>query len=91
MQRPYRRHYRDAMTNAFDAYLSMLRIIDQRVDAAFGRDTPDWRVLNACPPCTYEVSRFNSLTMRNADTTRHSQPATRRTEFKVQQNIRDGR
>jgi hypothetical protein len=24
------------------------------VNAELQRDTPDWRVKNACPPCTYE-------------------------------------
>lgn len=33
----------------------VLRVVDQRVAAALGRDSENWRVLNACPPCGYEV------------------------------------
>lgn len=52
---PFRRKYRAALSGTFDAYLSILRIIDKRVLKALGRNTPNWRVLNACPPCGYEV------------------------------------
>lgn len=33
----------------------MIRLVDARVKHALGRDTPDWRVLHACPPCTYKL------------------------------------
>ncbi|KAI5984616.1 hypothetical protein EDD15DRAFT_2390391 [Pisolithus albus] len=52
---PYRRRYRNAIANAFDVYLAIKRIVDGHVAAALGRDTPDWRVKNACPPCRYKV------------------------------------
>jgi hypothetical protein len=29
--------------------------VDSRVKAALDRDAPNWRVLNSCPACTYEV------------------------------------
>jgi hypothetical protein len=41
--------------DTFDVYLALLRIVDKQVWEALGRDTPNWRVLNACPPCTYKV------------------------------------
>ncbi|KAG6876186.1 hypothetical protein C0992_000548 [Termitomyces sp. T32_za158] len=50
---PYRRKYRDMLADAFDVYLHILRIIDTRVAKELGRDGENWRVLNACPPCTY--------------------------------------
>ncbi|KAG0703468.1 hypothetical protein DFH29DRAFT_981912 [Suillus ampliporus] len=53
---PYRRRYRTILSDAFDVYLSLLRKVERRMLAALGRDTPNWRVLNACPPCTYEVA-----------------------------------
>ncbi|KAG1850194.1 hypothetical protein DFJ58DRAFT_716828 [Suillus subalutaceus] len=31
-----------------DSYLTL--------DTALGRDAPNWRVLNACPPCSYELN-----------------------------------
>ncbi|OCH83864.1 hypothetical protein OBBRIDRAFT_815682 [Obba rivulosa] len=52
---PYRRVYRMSLSNAFDVYLSIHRIIDGRMSELLGRNTPDWRVLNACPACTYEL------------------------------------
>ncbi|KAI0676297.1 hypothetical protein C8Q78DRAFT_960152, partial [Trametes maxima] len=52
---PYRRTYRNALSDAFDIYLAILRAIDKRVLGALGRDTPDWRVLNACPACCYKL------------------------------------
>ncbi|EIW53126.1 uncharacterized protein TRAVEDRAFT_81512, partial [Trametes versicolor FP-101664 SS1] len=52
---PYRRRYRTALSDCFDAYLSVLRVIEKRIKTRLGRDTPDWRVKNACPACCYEL------------------------------------
>ncbi|KAG6848322.1 hypothetical protein H0H93_001199 [Arthromyces matolae] len=52
---PYRRHYRSALSDAFDIYLSLRRIVDKRVRVFLDRDKPHYRVLNACPPCNYEL------------------------------------
>lgn len=30
--------------------------MDERVQIALGRNTPDWCLHNACPPCTYELA-----------------------------------
>ncbi|KAG6884740.1 hypothetical protein C0992_005852 [Termitomyces sp. T32_za158] len=49
---PYHRRYRDGLSNAFDIYLAILRIIDKRVAKELGRDADNWRVLNSCPPCS---------------------------------------
>ncbi|KAL6298830.1 hypothetical protein BKA93DRAFT_833746 [Sparassis latifolia] len=51
----YQGTYRSALSDAFDIYLSIHRVIDKRVQAELGRGTPDWRVLNACPACCYEL------------------------------------
>ncbi|KAJ7430639.1 hypothetical protein B0H11DRAFT_1763763 [Mycena galericulata] len=40
---------------AFDVYLAVRAIVDGRVQAALGRDTPDWRLKNACPACLYKL------------------------------------
>ncbi|KAG1873164.1 hypothetical protein F4604DRAFT_1880999 [Suillus subluteus] len=29
--------------------------VEQRVNTALGRSTPNWRILNSCPPCAYEL------------------------------------
>ncbi|GBE82650.1 hypothetical protein SCP_0410350 [Sparassis crispa] len=52
---PYRRRYRSALSNAFDIYLTMQRMIEKRVQSALGHNTPNWRVLNACPACCYSL------------------------------------
>ena len=54
-QIPYRPKYRRVFADAFDVYLEIVRTVDKRVKAALGQDSPDWRVLNACPACSYEV------------------------------------
>jgi len=48
--------YRDQFSIAFDAYLDILRRIQEKMNIALGRDTKDWRLRNACPPCNYKVS-----------------------------------
>ncbi|KAJ7033780.1 hypothetical protein C8F04DRAFT_1183753 [Mycena alexandri] len=40
---------------AFDVYLAILAAVDKRVQIALGRDTPDWRLRNACPSCMYKL------------------------------------
>lgn len=40
---------------AFDVYLAIRAQVDARVQAALGRDTPDWRIKNACPACLYKL------------------------------------
>ncbi|KAH9920365.1 uncharacterized protein B0H18DRAFT_881127 [Fomitopsis serialis] len=52
----YRRHYRAIVADAYEVYITILRAVQKRVDRVLGRDVPDWRVMNACPPCGYEVS-----------------------------------
>ncbi|KAG1887413.1 uncharacterized protein F5891DRAFT_967298 [Suillus fuscotomentosus] len=52
---PYKRRWRTVLADAFDTYLAILRQVEQRVNAALGRSTPNWRILNSCPPCTYEL------------------------------------
>ncbi|OSD03883.1 hypothetical protein PYCCODRAFT_1424523, partial [Trametes coccinea BRFM310] len=52
---PYRRSYRSSLSSAFDVYLLLIRDVQAGVSRSLGRDTPNWRVLNACPPCGYEL------------------------------------
>jgi hypothetical protein len=40
---------------AFDVYLAIQARRDKRVQAALGRDTPNWRLKNACPACLYKL------------------------------------
>lgn len=41
--------------------MAILRQVEQRVNAALGRSTSNWRILNSCPPCTYELEDEPSL------------------------------
>lgn len=52
---PYRRRYRTAVADAFNVYLNITRRVDQQVKIALARDTENWRVLNACPACSYTL------------------------------------
>ncbi|KAJ7937722.1 hypothetical protein B0H13DRAFT_2226461 [Mycena leptocephala] len=40
---------------AFDVYLAIRAAVDKRVQVALGRNTPNWRLKNACPACLYKV------------------------------------
>ncbi|KAJ7451074.1 hypothetical protein FB451DRAFT_1284595 [Mycena latifolia] len=40
---------------AFDVYLATLAEVEKRIQKALGRDTPNWRLKNACPPCMYKL------------------------------------
>lgn len=51
----YQSWYRDQFSIAFDAYLDITRRVDACVNAALGRDMPDWRMLNMCPACNYKL------------------------------------
>ncbi|KAJ7705953.1 hypothetical protein B0H16DRAFT_1746965 [Mycena metata] len=42
-------------TVAFDIYLAILAAVNKCVQAALGRDTPDWHLKNACPSCMYKL------------------------------------
>jgi len=64
---PYRPKYRRLFSDAFDVYLEIIRVVDARVKAALGHDSPDWRVLNACPACSYEVCTGMHATILYAD------------------------
>ncbi|GAW02457.1 hypothetical protein LENED_004115 [Lentinula edodes] len=51
----YRRGYRSAISDAFDTYIIIWRHLDSRVAHELGQDTQNYRVLNSCPPCNYEL------------------------------------
>ncbi|KAJ7798453.1 hypothetical protein B0H14DRAFT_2617878 [Mycena olivaceomarginata] len=40
---------------AFNVYLSIRAEVDKRVQVTLGRDTPNWRLKNACPACLYKL------------------------------------
>ncbi|KAJ3751717.1 hypothetical protein EV360DRAFT_56461 [Lentinula raphanica] len=52
---PYRRSHRADLSNAFDIYLTIQRNLQKRVAEELGHTSPDYRVLNSCPACCYEL------------------------------------
>ncbi|RXW20413.1 hypothetical protein EST38_g5445 [Candolleomyces aberdarensis] len=63
-EHPYRRRWSRVFSNAFEVYLSITRAIDKRVNATLNRCSENWRVLNACPACMYELEGEPSLRYR---------------------------
>ncbi|OBZ66016.1 hypothetical protein A0H81_14010 [Grifola frondosa] len=58
---PYTCTLVDQFSIAFDVYLEILHGVDVRVDAALHRDTPNYKMLNACPPCHYALQNEHPL------------------------------
>ncbi|KAJ3726723.1 hypothetical protein C8R42DRAFT_694341 [Lentinula raphanica] len=52
---PYRRTHHTALLDVFDIYLAIQWNVKKRVAAELGQDSPNWRVLNSCPACCYEL------------------------------------
>jgi hypothetical protein len=45
----------EQFTIAYDVYLDIQRRVKAQVKAALRHDTPNWRMLNVCPPCFYRL------------------------------------
>lgn len=58
---PYRPIYLRQFSEAYDIYLRILREVDKRVSQALLRDTADWRMKHACPPCMYKLESETEL------------------------------
>ncbi|KAF7358610.1 hypothetical protein MSAN_01199700 [Mycena sanguinolenta] len=52
---PPRAYLTTQLSIAFDLYLAIRAEADRRVQAALGRDSPNWRLKNACPACLYKL------------------------------------
>ncbi|KAJ3968613.1 hypothetical protein EV361DRAFT_805311 [Lentinula raphanica] len=52
---PYRRSHHADLSNAFDIYLTIQRNLQKRIAEELGHTSPDYRVLNSCPACCYEL------------------------------------
>ncbi|KAJ7710234.1 hypothetical protein B0H14DRAFT_3099401 [Mycena olivaceomarginata] len=58
---PFRTYLSTQFSVAFDVYVGTLVIIAKRVEAALGRDTPNWRLKNTCPACLYKLEDEDDL------------------------------
>jgi hypothetical protein len=54
-QAPFRPYLSTQFSVAFDLYLAALALVDERVKKLLGRNTREWRLKNACPPCLYKL------------------------------------
>ena len=50
---PFKAYLSRQFSIAFDLYLSIRTSADKMVQIALGRDSPDWKLMHACPPCMY--------------------------------------
>ncbi|KAF8584066.1 hypothetical protein K439DRAFT_1616951 [Ramaria rubella] len=79
----YRPIERDRFSEAYDVYVSICVTVQNRVATALGRDTPHWRLKNACPPCTYKLEGETALkiamqmTMDGNNTQKHMERTVR--------------
>lgn len=89
LQIPYQRTVRNAISDAFDIYLAILRAVRKRVNGALGRESPDWRVCNSCPACCYKVS--HRAIIRLTENTDHIEIARGRTRAALLPLILHGR
>ena len=46
---------------AYDLYLAVRRIVEQRVRVALRRDAPNYRLKHCCPACTYRLKDEKQL------------------------------
>lgn len=51
----YRADYHRHFTVAYDAYLEILRRVEDRMKIQRGQDAKDWKLKNACVACTYTL------------------------------------
>ncbi|KAF9049005.1 hypothetical protein BJ165DRAFT_1343532, partial [Panaeolus papilionaceus] len=52
---PYRSYISKQFSVAYDAYLSVLDLVNHKINVVFGRDKEGWRLRHACAPCTYKL------------------------------------
>ncbi|KAG1781291.1 hypothetical protein EV702DRAFT_1177553 [Suillus placidus] len=52
---PYCPYLRSQFSAAYDAFLEIVYRVDVLLKQALKHDTPNWRLLNACPACTYKL------------------------------------
>ncbi|KAG9026814.1 hypothetical protein FRB95_008394 [Tulasnella sp. JGI-2019a] len=60
-QQPYCPHLHHGLSDAFDIYLSILWLVDSKVQLALLCNMPDWQLMHACPPCMYKLEEEDQL------------------------------
>lgn len=54
-QIPFKVNLRRQFSDSFDVYLDILNQVSRAVNVALKQDSPNWRMLNVCPPCMYAL------------------------------------
>jgi hypothetical protein len=52
---PFRPYISKQFSTCFDLYISIRQNVYQRVQAAIGCDSPNWRLHHVCPACTHKL------------------------------------
>lgn len=58
-------------SQAFDVFCDVQRRVQNRVDAALGRDSPTWRMKFDCPACGFEVRFLRKYIPVHSDSACH--------------------
>lgn len=53
--RPFQPYLTAQFTICYDLFVEIRAMVREQVDIALGRDTPNWRLQNACSACTYKL------------------------------------
>lgn len=54
-ERPTRKSFSQQLTVCYDLLIQLRQGVEARVKKALLRDSPNWRLMNACPSCLYKV------------------------------------
>ncbi|KAJ3924950.1 MAG: hypothetical protein NXY57DRAFT_1044515 [Lentinula lateritia] len=60
----YKPYLSTQLSAAFDLYIAILNAVRNRTREVLGRQGRDWRMLNACPPCQYQLQEDDKLGVR---------------------------
>jgi len=63
LQRPYQLGFCSQIASGWDVYLSITREVQRQLDVVLGHNMPNWRALNSCPCCQYEVCHIHSYSI----------------------------
>ncbi|KAJ3729773.1 hypothetical protein C8R42DRAFT_570096 [Lentinula raphanica] len=60
----FRPHLSSQLYDALDVYLAIVRGVRKRTREMLGRSSRDWRMLNSCPACQYQLKEDPKLAVR---------------------------
>ncbi|KAG8984963.1 hypothetical protein FRB94_004149 [Tulasnella sp. JGI-2019a] len=60
-QQPYHPHLHHGLSDAFNVYLSILRLVDSKVQLALLHNMPDWWLMHTCLLCMYKLEEEDQL------------------------------